>query len=151
MVPPVAAGQPTPSSRRVSEQMARVATRDTQPEMELRRQLHRRGLRYRVDVSPHPSVRGRADVVFGPARVAVYVDGCFWHSCDEHGVVPKSNREWWRAKLKRTVERDRATERVLRALGWEVVRVWEHEDPVEAADRVDAVLAEQTAMRRRSA
>lgn len=131
--------------------MARVATRDTRPEMELRRQLHRRGLRYRVDVSPHPSVRGRADVVFGPARVAVYVDGCFWHRCDEHGVLPKSNREWWRAKLKRTVERDRAAEGALRALGWEVVRVWEHEDPVEAADRIEASLAGQTETRRRSA
>lgn len=66
-------------------------------------------------------------------------------------MLPKSNRKWWRAKLKRTVERDRATEGALRALGWEVVRVWEHENPVEAADRVEAVLAWQTAMRQRSA
>jgi DNA mismatch endonuclease (patch repair protein) len=131
--------------------MSRVATRDTQPEMELRRELHRRGLRYRVDVTPAAAVRGRADLVFGPPRVAVYVDGCFWHSCGEHGVLPKSNREWWRAKLKRTVERDRETERALRALGWEVVRVWEHEDPAEAADRVEATVAARTAPRRRSA
>jgi DNA mismatch endonuclease, patch repair protein len=131
--------------------MSRVATRDTRPEMELRRELHRRGLRYRIDVSPDPAVRGRADLVFGPPGVAVYVDGCFWHSCDEHGVLPKSNREWWRAKLKRTVERDRATELDLQARGWTVIRVWEHEDPFEAADRVETVVAERTAMGRRSA
>jgi DNA mismatch endonuclease (patch repair protein) len=131
--------------------MSRVATRDTRPEVELRRELHRRGLRYRVDVSPDPALRGRADVVFGPARVAVYVDGCFWHSCDEHGVLPKSNREWWRAKLQRTVERDRAAERTLRALGWEVVRVWEHEDPAAAADRIEAAVAGRATARRRSA
>jgi DNA mismatch endonuclease (patch repair protein) len=131
--------------------MARVATRDTGPEVALRRELHRRGLRYRVDARPDPSVRGRADLVFGPARVAVYVDGCFWHSCEEHGTLPKSNREWWRTKLNRTVERDRAIERTLRALGWEVVRVWEHEGPVEAADRVAAAVAARRREQRRSA
>ena len=73
--------------------------------------------------------------------VAVYVDGCFWHGCDEHGVLPKSNREWWRAKLQRTVERDRETERTLRAFGWDVIRIWEHEDPIEAADRVEEAVA----------
>jgi DNA mismatch endonuclease (patch repair protein) len=130
--------------------MAQVSTRDTKPEMELRRELHGRGLRYRVNVSPDPALRGRADLVFGPARVAVYVDGCFWHACGEHGVLPKSNREWWRAKLRRTVERDRATEQKLTALGWKVVRVWEHEDPVVAADRVEAVLAAPGADRRGS-
>jgi DNA mismatch endonuclease, patch repair protein len=130
--------------------MAQVSTRDTKPEMELRRELHGRGLRYRVNVSPDPALRGRADLVFGPARVAVYVDGCFWHACGEHGVLPKSNREWWRAKLRRTVERDRATEQKLTALGWKVVRVWEHEDPVAAADRVEAVLAAPGADRRGS-
>jgi len=129
--------------------MARVATSDTKPEMELRRELHRRGLRYRVNVSPDPGLRGRADLVFGPARVAVYVDGCFWHACGEHGVLPKSNREWWRTKLQRTVERDRATERALAALGWEVVRVWEHEDPAAAADRVEVVLTTRGGARRR--
>lgn len=130
--------------------MARVATSDTKPEMELRRELHRRGRRYRVNVSPDPALRGRADLVFGPARVAVYVDGCFWHACGEHGVLPKSNREWWRTKLQRTVERDRATERALAALGWEVVRVWEHEDPATAADRVELALTAHGGSRRRS-
>lgn len=120
--------------------MAKVARRDTRPELELRRVLHARGLRYRVDVAPEPELRGRADIVFRQARVAVYVDGCFWHSCPDHGVLPKGNREWWRAKLEATVQRDRTTERTLRDLGWMVVRVWEHEDPDEAADRVEAAL-----------
>jgi DNA mismatch endonuclease (patch repair protein) len=120
--------------------MAKVARRDTRPELELRRILHSRGWRYRVDAPPDPSLRGRADILFPRARVAVYVDGCFWHSCPQHGVLPKGNREWWRAKLKATVSRDRATEEALRERGWSVVRVWEHEDPELAADRVEAVL-----------
>lgn len=120
--------------------MARVSTRDTRPELALRRELHARGLRYRVDTRPTDDVRGRADLVFGPARVAVYVDGCFWHGCPQHGVLPRSNREWWRAKLERTARRDGATSTALRARGWEVVRVWEHEDPREAADRIETLV-----------
>jgi DNA mismatch endonuclease (patch repair protein) len=124
--------------------MARVARRDTRPELELRRVLHSRGLRYRVDVPLDSSLRGRADILFPRARVAVYVDGCFWHSCPEHGVLPKGNREWWRTKLEATVHRDRATEKALRERGWTVVRVWEHEDPETAADRVEAALAHRS-------
>lgn len=120
--------------------MARVARRDTRPELELRRALHTRGLRYRVDVPPVDGSRGRADILFPRSRVAVYVDGCFWHSCPTHGVLPKGNREWWRAKLAATVKRDRTTDTTLRGLGWEVVRVWEHEDPAGAADRIEAVV-----------
>jgi DNA mismatch endonuclease (patch repair protein) len=120
--------------------MAKVARRDTRPEIDLRRALHARGLRYRVDVAPEPALRGRADIVFRQARVAVYVDGCFWHSCPEHGVLPKGNREWWRTKLEATVRRDRITEATLRDLGWTVVRVWEHEDPEDAANRVESAL-----------
>ncbi len=124
--------------------MSRVARRDTRPEVALRRELHARGLRYRVDVAPVSDLRGRADVVFRPARVAVYVDGCFWHSCPRHGVLPKSNREWWRTKLQATVLRDRAAEKTLSRLGWEVLRVWEHEDPVEAADRIERMVGGRT-------
>lgn len=120
--------------------MARVARRDTRPELEIRRELHARGLRYRVDASPVPSLRGRADILFRQARVAVYVDGCFWHSCPDHGVLPKGNREWWREKLAATVRRDRTTDSMLAELGWMVVRVWEHEDPVVAADRIEAAV-----------
>src|SRR4051812_31427162 len=122
-------GRPEPQSAELSARMARVRRRDTAPELALRRELHGLGLRFRVDVAPVPDIRSRADVVFRPSRVAVYVNGCFWHACKEHGTLPTNNREWWRAKLAATVERDRRTDAVLRSAGWLVVRVWEHEDP----------------------
>jgi DNA mismatch endonuclease (patch repair protein) len=77
-----------------------------------------------------------ADIVFGPARIAVFVDGCFWHRCPVHSTSPKANGDWWRAKLDANVERDRRADAVLRMRGWTVIRVWEHEPPEEAADRV---------------
>lgn len=134
------ASRPTPSSAAKSEEMSRLGRRDTLPELAIRSELHRRGLRFRVDRAPLPGLRSRADIVFGPARVAVNVDGCFWHSCPEHGTMPKANAEWWEQKLRRNRERDAETDRALREAGWEVVRIWEHEDPVEAADRVIGVL-----------
>lgn len=139
----MAARRPTPASARVSQQMAKVARRDTRPELELRRKLHARGMRYRVDSPPHSELRGRADILFRRARVAVYVDGCFWHSCPEHGVLPKNNREWWREKLRATTLRDRATEDALSRLGWKVVRVWEHEDSGIAANLVEAAVRDR--------
>ena len=142
----MADGRPEPTSAQVSQQMANVARRDTRPELELRRELHARGMRYRVDARPHSALRGRADILFRGAKVAVYVDGCFWHSCPEHGVLPKGNREWWQTKLKATVLRDRATEMTLRDLGWTVLRVWEHEKSTDAADRVQAAVKNSTAM-----
>jgi len=120
--------------------MSRVGSRDTAPELVLRSELHGRGFRYRVDRAPAPDVRSRADLVFGPARVAVYVDGCFWHSCPEHGTNPKANADFWKRKLDRNRERDAETNRLLESRGWRVIRVWEHEDPVEAADRVEAAV-----------
>jgi len=120
--------------------MARLGRRDTTPELAIRSELHRRGLRFRVDRAPVPGLRSRADIVFGPARVAVYVDGCFWHSCPDHATRPKANAEWWEQKLNRNQERDRETNRVLAEHGWTVVRMWEHEDPVKAADRVQATI-----------
>lgn len=119
-----------------SERMSRQATRDTAPEMEVRRHLHAAGLRYRVHTRPLPQLRRTADIVFRGARVAVFVDGCFWHSCPEHGTAPVTNGEWWAAKLSRNVERDADTDHQLTDAGWLVVRVWEHEDPVVAAERV---------------
>jgi DNA mismatch endonuclease (patch repair protein) len=115
--------------------------RDTGPELRLRSELHGRGLRFRVHRRPEADLRTRADVVFGPAKVAVYVDGCFWHSCPEHGVLPKSNGDWWRRKLHATGERDRRNDETLEERGWHVVRVWEHEDPRDAADRISGILA----------
>lgn len=116
--------------------MQRQGRRDTVPELAVRRELWRRGLRYRVDVSPVAGMRRRADIVFTRARVAVYVDGCFWHRCPMHATTPKANREWWAAKLDANVRRDRDTDQRLAELGWTVVRLWEHEDPMTAADRV---------------
>lgn len=113
--------------------------RDTAPELALRRELWRRGLRYRVD---HKVVgtRRRVDVVFTRARVAVFIDGCFWHRCPIHSTLPNANAAWWLAKLDANVERDRRTDRDLETAGWVVVRVWEHEDPVVAADRIESVV-----------
>lgn len=132
----------TPSSAGVSERMSRVRRRDTAPELELRSELHRRGLRYRVDRRLLKALPSRADLVFGPAKVAVYVDGCFWHSCPEHGTMPRSNEAFWQEKLARNQERDAAVNEALAAAGWTVVRIWEHEEIGVAADRVEAAVRE---------
>jgi DNA mismatch endonuclease, patch repair protein len=127
----------TPSeSKRRAMQAQRV--RDTVPEMELRRELNRRGLRYRVDLSVLP--RRKADIVFTRSKLAVFVDGCFWHGCPMHGTWPQSNAAWWRTKIERNRERDAETSALLVDAGWGVVRVWEHEDPVRAASRVAAAV-----------
>jgi DNA mismatch endonuclease (patch repair protein) len=110
--------------------------RDTRPELALRSELHRRGLRFRVDYAPDPTARCRVDIALTRARVVIFVDGCFWHSCPEHGTSPRANRDWWQAKLDRNVERDRANDVEMAWLGWAVLRVWEHEDPRTAADRI---------------
>jgi DNA mismatch endonuclease (patch repair protein) len=116
--------------------MQNTRQRDTPAEIALRRDLHSRGLRFRVDDAPIAGVRRRADVVFSRARLAVFVDGCFWHSCPKHASQPKANAAWWAAKLAANVARDRDTDDRLRRAGWQVVRVWEHEDPQAAADVV---------------
>ncbi|WP_067845839.1 very short patch repair endonuclease [Nocardia lijiangensis] len=123
-----------------SARLAKQRRSGTAPELALRRELHRRGLRYFVDRAPLRGQRRRADVVFPRRKVAVYVDGCFWHSCPDHATSPKNNAEWWAAKLAGNVARDRATDATLDAAGWQVVRIWEHEDPAAAADRVQAAL-----------
>lgn len=126
-----------------SARMARQRRADTAPETALRTELHRRGCRYFVDRAPLKGLRRRADLVFPRRRVAVYVDGCFWHRCPEHATFPKRNARWWEEKLAGNVARDRDTDQRLGAAGWLVVRVWEHEDPVRAADRVQAALAQR--------
>jgi DNA mismatch endonuclease (patch repair protein) len=138
----------TPSSAGVSERMARVRRRDTAPELELRSELHRRGLRYRVDRRPLKGVPSRADLVFGPAKVAVYVDGCFWHSCPEHGTMPRSNEAFWQQKLARNRERDATVNEMLATAGWTVVRVWEHEEIDAAADRVESAVRQSLSRHR---
>ena len=94
------------------------------------------GYRYRVDMAPLPGLRRKADLVFTRRRVAVFVDGCFWHRCPEHATLPAANRDWWEAKLARNVERDTETNRLLTEAGWTVLRVWECEPPDIAAQRV---------------
>lgn len=108
-----------------SQRMSRQRTRDTVAELKIRRALHRRGWRFRVD-APLPGMpRRRADILFTRRRVAVFVDGCFWHSCPTHGTRPSTNAEWWSDKLAVNVSRDRETDAHLEAMGWCVVRVWE--------------------------
>jgi DNA mismatch endonuclease (patch repair protein) len=124
------------SSEATRASMLGNRSRDTSPELALRRLLHAKGLRYRVHARPLADLRRTADIVFRPARVAVFVDGCFWHRCPEHGTSPKSNSTYWSPKLDRNVERDRETDEVLRSSGWLVIRAWEHEDPSTVATRV---------------
>ena len=134
------AGRPTPSSEAVSVRMSRARRRDTAPELAVRSEAHRRGLRYRVD-APLPGMpRRRADMLFVGRRVAVFVDGCFWHSCPVHASSPAANGQWWAAKLARNEERDRHTDAHLRALGWTVLRFWEHEDPVVVVNEIERVV-----------
>jgi len=117
--------------------MQAMPRRDTKPEMALRRELHRRGLRYRTSFRPLEALRCQADIVFTRARVACFVDSCHWHACEEHLKLPKTNTEWWRQKFEATKARDLRNNRALRSAGWTVIRVWEHEDPHAAADRIE--------------
>lgn len=107
--------------------------RNTKPEMALRLELHRLGLRYVLNGHPLP---GSPDVVFTRRRIALFVDGCFWHSCPQHGAQPKANADWWARKLAGNVARDRRVDGLLDELGWKVVRVWEHEHALLAAQAV---------------
>ena len=131
---------PPASSPAVRAVMRGNTSFDTAPERRLRSALHRMGLRFRKNSHPVGTLRCRADVVFRSARVAVFVDGCFWHRCPEHGTSPRSHSAYWEAKLDRNVARDRRQDAALQAAGWQVVRVWEHEVPEVAAERVAAVV-----------
>jgi DNA mismatch endonuclease (patch repair protein) len=131
---------PAASSPAALARMLAQRRRDTAPEVALRRALHRRGLRFRVHRRPVPSVRREADVVFASQRVAVFVDGCWWHGCPEHHTPPMANHEWWAAKISATRARDGDTERRLAAAGWTVVRVWEHEAAEAAAEVVECAV-----------
>lgn len=123
------------TSRRMSQQRRS----GTNPEIALRRQLWRMGLRYRID---HRILGGRRriDIAFTQAKVAVFVDGCFWHACPEHATSPANNAGWWAEKLAANVRRDRNTDSRLEECGWTVVRVWEHESADEAAQRIERLV-----------
>lgn len=113
--------------------------------MRVRRILHRSGLRYRVHVRPVSGLRRTADIVFRPARLAVFIDGCFWHGCPAHGTTPKSNTDFWSQKIKRNIERDADTRRQLAEAGWLGLQVWEHEDPQQAAAEIASLVARRRA------
>jgi DNA mismatch endonuclease (patch repair protein) len=140
------------STPAVRARMQAQRTRDTEPELAVRRILHAKGFRYRVDRAPLRGMRRRADIVFGPAMVAVYIDGCFWHGCPTHGNgQTKANSDYWSAKLARNRARDADTDAKLVAAGWEVIRAWEHEDPTKVALFVaEHVTARAQAKRRES-
>jgi len=121
--------------------MKATGGRDTKPELRLRSLLHRMGLRYRVDQPVLAGTRRRADLVFKRARVAVFVDGCFWHGCTEHKTIPKANREFWLEKITTNRTRDADTDRRLGEQGWKSVRIWEH-DVSEATARRIATLVQ---------
>lgn len=118
---------------------------NTKPELLLRRELHRRGLRFRLHRRPIAELRRTADLVFPSARVAVFIHGCFWHRCPTHGTLPKNNAELWAQKLDRNVARDTDTVRQLRKEGWRVVTVWEHENVQNAASRVERIVRRRAA------
>ena len=132
-----------PLDEKIRDRFRKQRRRDTKPEVALRSALHRKGLRFRVDRAVLAGMRSRPDIVFGPSKVAVFVDGCFWHRCREHGTTPKNNREWWNQKLDANVARDRRVDAQLSDAGWQVLRFWEHEDPDHAAGITAKVVAKR--------
>ncbi|MEV7542884.1 very short patch repair endonuclease [Streptomyces sp. NPDC089915] len=140
--------EPLPPNSKASSVSVRAAMtankgKDTKPELALRTAMYRRGLRYRVGIRPLPELRRTADVVFPKARVAVFVDGCFWHGCPDHYRPAKRSGEGWSQKIKDNKDRDAATTLALEARGWAVLRFWEHEDLELAAERVQTVVEER--------
>ena len=130
-----------PSSQAARVRMQHTPQRDTPCELAIRKELHRRGVRFHVNRKPLSSTRRTADIVFIRKRIAIFVDGCFWHQCPKHGTVPKANRAWWVNKFKANRVRDHDTNTSLKSAGWCVVRVWEHESPLRATDRIMRALA----------
>ncbi|MGA5700627.1 very short patch repair endonuclease [Peterkaempfera bronchialis] len=137
--------RPAPSSPSVTIRMRHQARKDTTPELAVRRLLHRSGLRYRVNVPVPGMSRRTMDINFPRAKVAVFMDGCFWHGCPEHATEPKANAEWWRAKLDRNMERDEETTHHLTAQGWTVLRFWEHETASDVAATIIATVRREPA------
>ena len=132
--------QPLPQT---STRMKSQKTRDTKCERDIRKILYSRGLRYRVDTRPLIEVNRKADIVFRSPKVAVFIDGCFWHGCQEHRRPSKSNSEWWANKISSNQTRDRDTDSRLDSAGWKVIRAWEHENPEVVAARIGAAVMER--------
>lgn len=127
----------TPAIRKT---MQGCKSRDTVPELQLRQAVHALGVRYRVAVRPIRSIRRTADLVFPLERVAVFLDGCYWHSCDVHFKPPKSHVDYWAEKIAGNKRRDQDTDQLLAEAGWCCIRVWEHDDLLLAAQRVAALV-----------
>jgi DNA mismatch endonuclease, patch repair protein len=134
--------KPAASSLLIRDRMRAQRTKDTEAERALRSALFRRGLRFRVNQKLPGLSRKTFDVVFPRARIAVLVDGCFWHACPVHATWPKANAEWWKNKIGENQRRDRATNEALIAAGWTVVRVWEHVDAEGAAEKIASLIVD---------
>src|SRR6185436_7051221 len=128
------------SSPEARARMQSNKSRDTKPELALRSAVHARGLRYRVSTKPLAGVRRTADLVFPRAKVAVFLDGCFWHGCPEHHTVASANAKFWADKVETNQKRDRDTDGRLAEAGWVSIRIWEHEDATDAARRVEEIV-----------
>lgn len=126
-----------PTDPKVSAKFRTFPRADTKPEMRLRRALHAAGTRFRVQVPVPGNRRRRMDVAFTKAKIAVFVDGCFWHGCPEHGPRPRTNSEWWTWKIATNRARDADTDQILLDDGWQVVRVWEHEATATTVRRIE--------------
>lgn len=131
------------SSPAVRRNMQANRGRDTGPELAVRRLLHARGLRYRVNYRCPELRRRTIDIAFTRARLACFVDGCYWHQCPDHFVMPKTNEGFWAEKLQGNVVRDQETASALETEGWTVLRFWEHERPESIAERIAVAVAQR--------
>lgn len=136
-VPPKGSWASSEARRR---NMQAIRNRDTKPEQLIRKLVHAEGLRYRIYARPLPELRRTADMVFRPAKVAVFIDGCYWHGCPEHYVPPRINPGYWSEKVAKNIARDRDTDQLLTAAGWTVLRFWEHEAPCDCAEAIAATV-----------
>ena len=135
---------PAPFDAATRARMQKQRRRDTRCEVEVRRELHRRGRGFRVDVKLEDDMRCRADLAWKTRKIAVFIDGCFWHGCPVHGTSPKNNAVWWASKIETNRRRDGRITEELSNRGWRVLRFWEHIDPVDVVDDIEGVLDGRT-------
>ncbi|WP_455133200.1 very short patch repair endonuclease [Microbacterium aurum] len=138
--------EPWASSDAARKTMQGNRGRDTKAELAVRRLVHGAGLRYRVGARPEPDLRRTADLLFTRARVAVFIDGCYWHGCPEHFTLPATNLDYWSTKIGRNQARDLETTTLLEGLGWLVLRFWEHEPPAAVAASIAKRVRERRAL-----
>lgn len=148
LAPGLVVAYPEPSSQAATSVGRGNRRVDSRPEIALRSELHRRGFRFRKDLLVRVAgVHVHVDIAFTRARLAVFVDGCFWHSCPQHGRAPRANESYWLPKLEANRRRDRVVNQALSADTWQVVRVWEHEPVAGAADKIENILRSQPQIR----